>query len=46
MLDFSKFIKINPYTKEAIIRLYEIGMISYETMVNLIWEGQEHGDWQ
>lgn len=45
MINLAEYIKVHPFTKEAIIRVYEIGLISYETMVYLIKEGQQKGEW-
>ena len=43
--EFVRYITIRPWTKEAVERAYETGLISYPTMANLIVYGKQKGDW-
>lgn len=38
--------RVVPWAIEAIVRAYEIGMLSYPTMANLIIYGKQKGDWK
>lgn len=44
-MNLARWIKVTPYTKEAVRRAYELDVISFDTMSQMIKQGQIEGSW-